>query len=66
MTSVSTGCPRCGGALLVAQDNEATCLRCGEHLFPGGPTWPLLEQPRTMYGPRKRGRPRKYPLPAAG
>ena len=59
--AASQPCPRCAGPLFRDVEQELTCLFCGEHLFPGGPTRRAVEL-LVADGPRKRGRPRKVPL----
>jgi hypothetical protein len=56
-------CPRCTG-LMYHEDDEACCLYCGERVFR---TRLLMSPPLAVipdHGePRKRGRPRKLPVP---
>jgi hypothetical protein len=49
-----------------ADKDEYTCLACGEHLFTDLPFGRAVLPPSIIQeGPRKRGRPRKHPIPVA-
>jgi tRNA(Ile2) C34 agmatinyltransferase TiaS len=61
-----TQCPRCAGLMYAAGVDEYTCLACGEHVFTDPPVARIdLPVDVATDGPRKRGRPRKHPLPVA-
>jgi len=57
-----TTCPRCGGPMYRGYDDEASCLYCGEYVYPRVEARRLLLEPEG--GRRKRGRPRKHTVAA--